>query len=75
MTRAPGFEDTPTKVQGYQVRVTKIEELTGLRFGRLATAAVDVFARPTAGQARALARGDVGPGMRVLRGIGDLVVE
>jgi endonuclease G len=73
--RARGFEDTPTKVQGYQVRVTKIQELTGLRFGRLSTATVDVFARPKAGGTRAVARGDAGSDLRMLRGIGDLVVE
>jgi endonuclease G len=73
--RALGFEDTPTKVQGYQVRVTKIQELTGLRFGGLAAPAVDVFARPKAGRTRAVARGEVSPDVRVLRGIGDLVVE
>ena len=71
--RAPGFEDTPTKVQGYQVRVAKIQELTGLRFGRLAAATVDVMARQQAGRPRA--RGELVPEMRVLRGIGDLVVE
>jgi endonuclease G len=77
-TRTPGarsFEDTPIKVQGYQVRVTKIQELTGLRFGRLAAPAVDVFVRPKAGRTRAVARGEVGADQRVLRGIGDLVVE
>jgi len=73
--RAPGFEDTPTKVQGYQVRVAKIQELTGLRFGRLAAPSVDVFARPKAGRTRTVARGEVGADQRVLRGIGDLVVE
>jgi endonuclease G len=73
--RALAFEDTPIKVQGYQVRVTKIEQLTGLRFGRLATAAVDVFARTQAGRTRSLGRGEVGADQRVLRGIGDLVVE
>jgi hypothetical protein len=73
--RARGFEDTPTKVQGYQVRVTKIEELTGLRFGRLAAPSVDVFARPKVGRTRALARGELSPDVRVLRGIGELVVE
>jgi endonuclease G len=71
--KARGFEDTPIKVQGYQVRVRKIEALTGLRFGRLAT--VDVFARPKAGRTRSAARGEVGADQRVLRGIGDLVVE
>jgi len=73
--RALAFEDTPIKVQGYQVRVTKIEALTGLRFGRLSTATVDVFARPQAGRTRSVARGEVGADQRVLRGIGDLVVE
>jgi hypothetical protein len=73
--RARGFEDTPTRVPGYQVRVTKIEEMTGLRFGRLAAPSVDVFVRPTAGRTRAIARGEVSPDVQVLRGIGELVVE
>jgi hypothetical protein len=33
------------------------EEMTGLRFGRLAATSVDVFARPRVGQTRALSRG------------------
>jgi len=69
------FPDTPKKVQGYQVLVTKIEELTGLRFGRLADAAVDVYARASAGAPLALARREVGPGIRVLRRVGELIVN
>ena len=72
--RAPGFEDTPTKVQGYQVRVTKLQELTGLRFGRLAAPSVDVLARQQAGRRGSLARGEEAPAMRVLKRVADLVI-
>ena len=41
----------------------------------IAHTSVDVFARPKAGRARAVARGEVSPDQRALRGIGDLVVE
>jgi hypothetical protein len=44
---ALAVDDTPIKVQGYQVRVKRSEELTVLRFGRLATAAhTDAGASP-----------------------------
>jgi endonuclease G len=61
--RARGFEDTPTKVQGYQVRVAKVQELTGLRFGRLTAATVDVLARQQAGR-----RGSLDSGSACSRG-------
>lgn len=70
-----GFDDTPTRVQGYQVPVKKIEELTGLRFGRVAAASVDVLARRRAGGMRSLATGQIASETRSLRRIADLVVE
>lgn len=73
--RARGFEDTPTKVQGYQVMVTKIQEMTGLRFGRAASSAVDVYARQKAGRTRGSARAEAGTGTRALRKVGDLIVD
>ena len=70
-----GFEDTPTRVQGYQVPVKKIAELTGLRFGRIAGTSVDVLAaRPLRGVMRSLAPGRPVPAVRTLRSVADLVV-
>lgn len=70
-----GFEDTPTRVQGYQVPVKKIQELTGLRFGRVSGASVDVLARRPAGGMRSLATGKAASGVRSLRSVADLVLE
>ena len=70
-----GFEDTPTRVQGYQVPVRKIEELTGLRFGRVAGPRVDVLARQRAGGMRSLAPGKAAASVRTLGSIADLVLE
>jgi endonuclease G len=70
-----GFEDTPTRVQGYQVPVRTIEELTGLRFGRVAGSSVDVLARRRTGGLRSPVAGKTTPGMRTLGSVADLVVE
>jgi endonuclease G len=70
-----GFDDTPTQVQGYQVPVRKIEDLTGLRFGALATPAVDVLERRRAGQLRSLATRHPGSDVRRLSSVRSLIVE
>jgi hypothetical protein len=61
-------------VQGYQLRVTKLQDLTGLRFGRLAAPSVDVLARQQAGRRGSWARGEDVPAMSVLERVADLVV-
>jgi hypothetical protein len=73
--RARGFEDTPTKVQGYQVLVTEIQKLTGLRFGRASSPSVDVYARRRAGRPRGAARALGGEAIRALRRVDDLIVD
>lgn len=70
-----GFEDTPSRVQGYQVPVRKIQEMTGLRFGTLAGPSVDVLERRKAGQLRSLSVRAVTPEQRKLRSVRDLVVD
>jgi endonuclease G len=73
--RAPAFEDTPTRVQGYQVLVSKIQDMTGLRFGRAASSSVDVYARRMTARPHGAARALGGTEIRALRKIGDLVVD
>jgi len=70
-----GFDDTPSRVQGYQVPVRKIQDMTGLRFGRLAEPTVDVLERRRAGPLRSLSLRAVSPDQRRLRSIRDLVVD
>lgn len=68
------FPDTPARVKAYQVLVSEVERLTGLRFGRLAAASVDAFARQEAAEPLAAAAGRAASGVRALSRLEELVV-
>lgn len=71
---AVDFPDTPKKVQAYQVLVSALEPLVGLRFGRLAGAKVDAYALARASRPAGAALADI-EAFRRLRRLGDLIVE
>lgn len=71
---AVDFPDTPKKVQAYQVLVTSLESLVGLRFGRLASASIDAYARARASRPAGAALMDI-EAFRRLRRIEDLIVD
>lgn len=61
------MEDTPTAIQGYQTTVAELQTKTGIGFGPLASAKVDVWARARANRLSPLAFDNVDTYRRLRR--------